>query len=80
MGWLETEVVDWDVLLGSGMAGCGASYEAAFWAKENALRAVMCARGGATDIWRPHAVGEGGDFRGSHAIGPCVDNKWPTLG
>ncbi len=35
---------------------------------------------GATNIWRPHAVGEGGVFRGSHAIGPCVDNNWLTLG
>ena len=43
-------------------------------------RAVVCACGGATNIWRPHAVGESGVFRGSHAIGPCVDNKWLTLG
>ncbi len=40
----------------------------------------MCAAGGVTNIWRPHAVGEGGVFRGSHAIGPGVDNKWLTLG
>ena len=33
-----------------------------------------------TNIWRPHAVGEGGVFWGSHAIGPCVDNNWLTLG
>ncbi len=80
MGWLDTEVVDWDMLHGGGMAGRGASLEAAIWAKENALRAVVCACGGATDIWRPHAVDEGGVYRGSHAIGPCVDNNWPTLG
>lgn len=43
-------------------------------------RAVVCACGGATIVWRPHAVGEGGVFRGSHAIGPCVDNNWLTLG
>ncbi len=42
--------------------------------------AVVCAAGGATNIWRPHAVGEGGVFRGSHAIGPCVDNYWLALG
>jgi hypothetical protein len=36
--------------------------------------------GCATNIWRPHAVGEGGVFRGSHAIGPCVDNNWLTSG
>ncbi len=29
---------------------------------------------------RPYAVSEGGIFRGSHAIGPCVDNNWLTLG
>ncbi len=40
--------------------------------------AVVCA--GATNIWQTHAVGEGGNFRGSHAIGPRVDNNWPTLG
>ena len=34
--------------------------------------------GGATNVWRPHAVGEGGVFRGRHAIGPCVDNNWLT--
>ncbi len=43
-------------------------------------RAVVCAAGGATNIWRPHAVGEGGVFRGSHAIGPCVENNWLALG
>ncbi len=34
----------------------------------------------AANVWRPHAVGEGGGFRGSHAIGPCVDYNWLTLG
>ncbi len=43
-------------------------------------RAVVCAAGGATNIWRPLAVGEGEVFRGSHAIGPCVDKNWLTLG
>ncbi len=32
------------------------------------------------NVWRPHAVGERGVFRGSYAIGPCVDNNWLTLG
>ena len=36
--------------------------------------------GCATNVWRPHAVGERGVFRGSHAIGPRVDNNWLTLG
>ncbi len=80
MGWLETEVVNRDVLIGDGMAGRGASFEATFWAKENGLRAAACSCGGATNIWRPHAVGEGGVFWGGHAIGPCVDDNWPTLG
>ncbi len=76
----ETEAIDCYVLIGGGLAGCGAAYEAAFWAKGQGLRAVVCAAGGATNIWRPHAVGDGGVFRGSHAIGPCVDNYWLTLG
>ena len=38
----ETEVVECDVLIvGGGMSGCGAAYEAAYWAKENGLRAVV---------------------------------------
>ncbi len=36
--------------------------------------------GGATNVWRPHAVGEDGVFRGSRAIGLCVDNNRLTLG
>ncbi len=32
------------------------------------------------NVWRPHAVGERGVFRGSYAIGPCVDDNWLTLG
>ncbi len=32
------------------------------------------------NVWWPHAVGERGVFRGSYAIGPCVDNNWLTLG
>ena len=42
--------------------------------------AVECAGSAATNIWRPHAVGEGGVFRGSHAIGPGVDNNWLASG
>ena len=38
----ETEVIDCDLLIvGGGMAGCGAAYEAVFWAKEQGLRAVV---------------------------------------
>ncbi len=38
----ETEVVETDVLiLGGGMAGCGAAFEAAYWAKAKGLRVVM---------------------------------------
>ena len=38
----ETEVVECDVLIvGGGMAGCGAAYEAAYWAKQHGLRAVV---------------------------------------
>ena len=32
-----------------------------------------------TDIRRPE-VKEGSVFRGRHAIGPCVNNVWLTLG
>src|SRR5437870_4541499 len=38
----ETEVVECDVLIvGGGMAGCGAAYEAAYWAQAKGLRVVM---------------------------------------
>ena len=38
----DTEVVETDVLiLGGGMAGCGAAFEAAYWAKSQGLRVVM---------------------------------------
>ena len=38
----ETEVVECDVLIvGGGMAGCGAAYEAAYRAKQHGLRAVI---------------------------------------
>ena len=38
----RTEVVECDVLvIGGGMAGCGAAYEAAHWAKVKGLRVVL---------------------------------------
>jgi adenylylsulfate reductase subunit A len=38
----ETEVVECDVLVcGGGMAGCGAAYEAAYWAQAKGLRVVL---------------------------------------
>jgi hypothetical protein len=36
--------------------------------------------GCATTVWRPHAVAEAVVIRGSHAIGPCVENNWPESG
>jgi len=42
----ETEVVEFDVLiLGGGMAGCGAAYEAAYWARTKGLRVVLVEKG-----------------------------------
>src|SRR5438046_3402172 len=38
----ETEVVECDLLIcGGGMAGCGAAYEAAYWAQDKGLRVVL---------------------------------------
>lgn len=38
----ETEIVETDVLiLGGGMSGCGAAFEAAYWAKAKGLRVVL---------------------------------------
>ena len=38
----QTEIVECDVLIvGGGMAGCGAAFEAAYWAKAKGLRVVM---------------------------------------
>src|SRR5713101_3784035 len=38
----ETEVVECDLLIcGGGMAGCGAAYEAAYWAQAKGLRVVL---------------------------------------
>jgi len=36
--------------------------------------------GCATNTRRPQAVGEVGVFRDHHAIGPCVDFNWLSLG
>jgi adenylylsulfate reductase subunit A len=42
----ETQIVDTDVLvLGGGMAGCGAAYEAAYWAKLKGLRVTIVEKG-----------------------------------
>ncbi len=42
----KTEVVDCDVVvLGGGMAGCGAAYEAGYWAKTKGLRVVLVEKG-----------------------------------
>src|SRR5713226_9708241 len=39
---LQTETVECDVLIcGGGMAGCGAAYEAAYWAQARGLRVVL---------------------------------------
>ena len=38
----ETEVVECDVLIvGGGMAGCGAAYETAYWAKQHGLKVTL---------------------------------------
>ena len=43
---VETEVVECDVLIvGGGMAGCGAAYEATYWAKAKGLRVVLVEKG-----------------------------------
>lgn len=42
----EVEVVDCDVLIiGGGMAGCGAAYEAGYWARAKGLRVVLVEKG-----------------------------------
>ena len=79
----ETEVVDCDVLIvGGGMAGCGAAYEAAKKAigEENVYQRVFISHllKDKRDLNR--IAGAVGFFRGSYAIGPCVDNNWLALG
>ena len=65
----ETEVVECDVLIcGGGMAGCGAAYEAAYWAKAKGLRVVLVEKGA---IERSGAVA-----MGLSAINCYMGMKW----
>ena len=65
----ETEVVDCDVLIvGGGMAGCGAAYEAAYWAKTKGFRVVLVEKGA---IERSGAVA-----MGLSAINCYMGMKW----
>ena len=65
----ETEVVECDVLIvGGGMAGCGAAYEAARAAKEKGLRAVVVEKAA---MERSGAVG-----MGLSAISCFMGTKW----
>ena len=42
----STEVVECDLLIvGGGMAGCGAAFEAAYWAQAQGKRVVMVEKG-----------------------------------
>ncbi len=65
----EVEVVESDVLiLGGGMAGCGAGYEAAYWAGPKNLRVVLVEKGA---IERSGAVA-----MGLSAINCYMGMKW----
>ena len=65
----ETEVVECDVLiLGGGMAGCGAAYEAAYWARTKGLRVVLVEKGA---VERSGAVA-----MGLSAINCYMGMKW----
>ena len=65
----KTEVVDCDVLIiGGGMAGCGAAYEAAHWAKLKGLRVVLVEKAA---IERSGAVA-----MGLSAINMYLGMKW----
>ena len=65
----EVEVVESDVLiLGGGMAGCGAAYEAAYWAKSKNLKVVLVEKGA---IERSGAVA-----MGLSAINCYMGMKW----
>ena len=65
----RTEVVECDVLIiGGGMAGCGAAYEAAHWAKVKGLRVVMVEKAA---IERSGAVA-----MGLSAINMYIGMKW----
>ncbi len=65
----KTEVVECDVLIvGGGMAGCGAAYEAAYWAKLKGLRVVLVEKAA---IERSGAVA-----MGLSAINMYLGMKW----
>lgn len=65
----QVETVESDVLiLGGGMAGCGAAYEAAYWAKPKKLRVVLVEKGA---IERSGAVA-----MGLSAINCYMGMKW----
>ena len=65
----RTEVVECDVLIiGGGMAGCGAAYEAAHWAKVKGLRVVLVEKAA---IERSGAVA-----MGLSAINMYLGMKW----
>ena len=65
----ETEVVECDVLIvGGGMAGCGAAFEAAYWARTKGGRVVMVEKGA---IERSGAVA-----MGLSAINCYMGMKW----
>jgi len=65
----EVEVVDCDVLIvGGGMAGCGAAYEAGYWAQSKGLRVVMVEKGA---VERSGAVA-----MGLSAINCYMGMKW----
>ena len=64
-----TEVVECDVLIvGGGMAGCGAAYEAAYWARSKGLRVVLVEKGA---VERSGAVA-----MGLSAINCYMGMKW----
>jgi adenylylsulfate reductase subunit A len=65
----DVEVVECDVLiLGGGMAGCGAAYEAAYWARPKKLRVVLVEKGA---VERSGAVA-----MGLSAINCYMGMKW----
>src|SRR5437899_10784952 len=69
MAAMQTETVETDVLIvGGGMAGCGAAYEAAYWAKPKGLRVVLVEKGA---IERSGAVA-----MGLSAINCYLGMKW----
>ncbi len=66
---VPTETVETDVLIiGGGFSGCGAAYEAAYWAKVAGLRVVLVEKAA---IERSGAVAQG-----LSAINTYIDNKY----